>query len=93
MVRQLSLRTPKGWSRQLINVDRAAEKMLEAFGSLISTGTVIEIAIFNDRFKRLRRVDILFDSGWIARASFNAEGDGQGYIEEFAPPMRFEIRF
>ena len=82
---------PKGWQRrEPVLDDGYAEKFAAALEPRIADGSIIDCAIFHDKHGVLRRVDALFDSGWILRARFDRSGE-HAWIEEFAPPLQFTV--
>ena len=82
---------PKGWQRREVMLDDGyAEKFAAALKPRIAGGSIIDCAIFRDKHGVLRRVDALFDSGWIVRARFDGPG-AHAWVEEFAPPLQFTI--
>ena len=92
MTHQLSHRTPKGWTRRCPELDQGfAERIHNALQPTIAEGTIVDAAIFHDNRGRLRRVDALYESGWIVRARFENDNDN-GFVEEFAPKLSFTIR-
>ena len=82
---------PKGWQRREPVLDEGYDdKFEDALSPCMAHGSIIDLAIFHDQRRVLRRVDALFDSGWIVRARFDRSGD-HAFIEEFAPPVTFRL--
>lgn len=89
---RLSKAAPKGWTRRCPELDQGyAEDLHRALQPTIADGTIIDAAIFHDARGQLRRVEVLYESGWRVRARFDGNDDN-GFIEEFAPKIQFTIR-
>ena len=89
---RLSKATPKGWTRRCPELDQGyAERIHAALKPSIAKGAIIDAAIYHDARGRLRRVQALYESGWLVCANFSADDDS-GFIEEFAPKVQFTIK-
>ena len=88
---RLSSRTPKGWRRSAIPLTQKYLDFLnEALEPKAAKGAILEAALFRDGAGNARRIDALYENGWIVTWSCKGKSD-DGVIEERATRLRFRI--